>query len=180
MLARTRDALAPQARIVVQSNALTWPGLLRVARLEHRGLLIVRSARRANYGHVRLGNAADVLLSHLAFPLAIAPRGMQDDADAPLERIRVGFNAPPSPKPALNSPVPIALAAGADLHVRGLVDDRVAGVPEPKTSSSPATPSRPGELAWLSERTGCRPSHRRGGPRGRHACLRDRGPARAL
>ncbi len=75
MLARRRDALAPQARIVVQSNALTWPGLLRVARLEHRGLLIVRSARRANYGHVRLGNAADVLLSHLAFPLAIAPRG---------------------------------------------------------------------------------------------------------
>ncbi|MGO9975739.1 MAG: hypothetical protein ACLPZR_33220 [Solirubrobacteraceae bacterium] len=99
MLARRRDALAPQARIVVQSNALTWPGLLRVARLEHRGLLIVRSARRANYGHVRLGNAADVLLSHLAFPLAIAPRGMQDDADAPLERIRVGFNAPPNPKP---------------------------------------------------------------------------------
>ena len=32
MLARTRDSLAPQARIVVESNGLAWRGLLGVAR----------------------------------------------------------------------------------------------------------------------------------------------------
>ena len=127
MLARTRDSLAPQARIAVQSNALAWRGLLRVTRLEHRDLLVLGSTRRANDGQVRLGNVADELLSHLECPLAIAPRGMQEEAGARLERIGVGFDETPESEAALSLAGAIALAADADLHVRGLVDDRVAG-----------------------------------------------------
>lgn len=47
MLARTRDSLAPNARIAVESNSLAWRGLLRAARHKHRDLLVVGSTRRA-------------------------------------------------------------------------------------------------------------------------------------
>jgi len=128
MLARTRDSLAPQARIAVQSNALAGRGLVHVARLEHRDLLVIGSTRHANYGQVGLGNMADGLLSHLECPLAVAPRGMRDDADARLERVGVGFDATRESEAALALAGLIARAAGADLFVRGLVDDRIAGV----------------------------------------------------
>lgn len=91
MLARTRDSLAPEARTVLQVNGLVWCGLLDVARREHRDLLVVGSTRRAEYGHATLGDEAAELLSRLGCPLAIAPRGMQDDPCARLERI----DAPP-------------------------------------------------------------------------------------
>ena len=65
MLTRTRDALAPQARIVVESNGLAWRGLLGVARREHRDLLVVGSSRRAGDGHARLGQNTGELLSHV-------------------------------------------------------------------------------------------------------------------
>jgi nucleotide-binding universal stress UspA family protein len=124
MLARTRDSLAPHARIAVQSNAVASRGLLGVARLEHRDLLVLGSTRRADYGHAGLGNVAGDLLSHLECPLAIVPRGLQDVADARLERIGVGFDGTPESEATLSLAGSIARAAGADLHVRGIVDDR--------------------------------------------------------
>ena len=66
-------------------------------------------------------------MSHLKCPLAVAARGMRDDAGARLERIGVRFDATPESEAALSLAGSIALAAGADLHVRGVVDDRVAG-----------------------------------------------------
>jgi hypothetical protein len=75
MLAATRDSLAPDARIVVDSNALVWRGLCRVSEREHRDLLVVGSSRRAGDGQVRLGERAQDLLYHLECPLAVAPRG---------------------------------------------------------------------------------------------------------
>jgi nucleotide-binding universal stress UspA family protein len=151
-LTRTRESFAPGARIAVRSNALAWRGLLHVARLEHRDLLVLGSTRRADYGQVGLGNVADELLSHLECPLAIAPRGMQDDAGAPLERIGVGFDATPESEAALSLAGAIALAAGADLRVRGVVDDRVAG----RTSTADAVLGGDAivarQLASLSER----------------------------
>jgi nucleotide-binding universal stress UspA family protein len=147
MLAGTRDSLAPHAGIAVHSNALAWRGLLRAARVEHRDLLVVGSARRADYGQVRLGSVPGELLSRLECPLAIAPRGMQDTAGERLEQIGVGFDATPEAEAALSLAGTIAVAAGADLHVRAMVDDRVSG-----------------QLATLSERsraaaldTGARP-----------------------
>ena len=127
MLVRARDSLAPQARTVVRSNGLAWRGLLDVARREHRDLLVVGSSRHAADGHARLGSNAGELLSHLECPLAISPRGMQDRAGARLERIGVGFDATPESYAALGLAGSIALAADATLHVRGIVDDRVAG-----------------------------------------------------
>jgi nucleotide-binding universal stress UspA family protein len=126
MLARTRDSLAPDARIAVQSNAVASRGLLGVTRFEHRDLFVLGTTRRADYGHVGLGNVAGDLLSHLECPLAIAPQGLQDEAGARLERIGVGFDATPESEAALSLAGSIARAAGADLHIRGVVDHRIA------------------------------------------------------
>jgi hypothetical protein len=63
MLAATRDALVPEARIVVDSNPLVWRGLCRVSEREHRDLLAVGSGRRAGDGQVRLGERARISCS---------------------------------------------------------------------------------------------------------------------
>lgn len=132
MLAATRDTLAPEARIVLDSNALVWRGLCRVSEREHRDLLVVGSGRRAGDGQVRLGERAQDLLYHLECPLAIAPRGMSTRDQQRLERIGVGFDDTPEARAALEWAGSLALAAGAQLEVRGVDDDRVPGVPVPK------------------------------------------------
>lgn len=152
MLARTRDSLAPDARIAVQSNALAWRGLLRITRLEHRDLLVLGSTRRADYGQVGLGNVAGELMSHLECPLAIAPRGMQDDAGARLERIGVGFDATPESEAALSQAGAIALASDADLLVRAVIDDRMAGGTRPADVVLGGDAIVARRLASLSER----------------------------
>jgi nucleotide-binding universal stress UspA family protein len=145
--------LAPNARIAVESNSLAWRGLLRAARHKHRDLLVVGSTRRADHGQVGLGNVADELMPHLACPLAIAPRGMQDAADARLERIGVGFEATPESQAALGVAGSIALAAGAELHVRAVVDDRVAGGTRTVDTVLGGESIVARQLASLSERT---------------------------
>ncbi len=152
MLARTRDSLAPDARIAVQSNPVASRGLLGVTRLEHRDLLVLGSTRHADYGHVGLGNVAGDLLSHLECPLAIAPRGLQDDADARLERIGVGFDATPESEAALRLAGSIAVATDADLHVRGVVDDRMARGTRAARMVLGGDAIVPGQIASLSER----------------------------
>ncbi len=128
MLAATRDSLAPKARVVVDSNAVVWRGLCRVSEREHRDLLVVGSGRRAGDGHVRLGERAQDLLHHLECPLAIAPRGVSNRGQPRLERIGVGFDDGPQARAALEWAGSLALAAGAQLEVRGVIDDRVPGV----------------------------------------------------
>ena len=180
MLARTRDSLAPEARIAVQSNALAWRGLLRVTRLEHRDLLVLGSTRRANDGQVRLGNVADELLSHLECPLAIAPRGMQEEAGARLERIGVGFDATPESEAALSLAGAIALAADADLHVRAVLTIEWPVGRGLRTSCSAATRSWRAARVAFRTRSGCRPGHRRADTRGRRSRRPGRRLARAL
>ena len=131
MLAATRDSLAPEARVVVDSNALVWRGLCRVSEREHRDLLVVGSGRRAGDGRVRLGERAQDLLYHLECPLAIAPRGMSNRDQPRLARVGVGFDDGPEARAALEWAGSLALEAGAQLEVRGVIDDRVPGVRVP-------------------------------------------------
>ena len=122
MLAQTRDSLASEARTVLQVNGLARRRLLDVAHREHRDLLVVGSTRHAKYGHATLGDAAAELLSHLECPLAIAPRRMQDNPSARLERIGVAFDGTPESEAAVALARSLALATGADLRVRQLID----------------------------------------------------------
>jgi nucleotide-binding universal stress UspA family protein len=127
MLAQTRDSLAPDARIVVHADVLVWRGLRHVVRLEHRDLLVVGSARDADEGCVRLGRSASELLSQLECPLAIAPVGFRERETRPLRLIGVGYDDTPESQVALALAASIALACGAQLEVRGAIDDHVPG-----------------------------------------------------
>ncbi len=126
-VAKTRDSLAPDARIMVQADVLVWRGLRHVVRHEHRDLLVVGSARKAHAGRVRLGRAATELLGHLECPLAIAPRSFQQHTKNRLARIGVGFDDTPESRVALDLAASIASTAGAALEVRGAIDDGMAG-----------------------------------------------------
>jgi nucleotide-binding universal stress UspA family protein len=127
MLAGTRDSLAPSARVVVESDVLLWRALLRVVRREHRDLLVVGSGHDGADGRVKLGPDAQQLLGELDCPLAIAPRDMASRGTRRLERIGVGFEDGPEARAALELAGAIALAAGAELEVRAVIDDRVPG-----------------------------------------------------
>lgn len=123
-LARTRDSLAPAARIEVQADVFEWRALDHVVRLTQADLLVVGSARDARQGRVRLGSHAGELQEHLDRPLAIAPRGMADGEDARLERIGVGFDGGPASRAAVDLAASIAAAAHAELVVRGVAAER--------------------------------------------------------
>jgi nucleotide-binding universal stress UspA family protein len=131
MLAQTRDSLAPSARIVVESDVFAWRALRRAVRRERRELLVVGSGRDAADGRVSLGRSAQELLGRLECPLAIAPEGMADRDLRRLERIGVGFEDEPEARAALELAGAIALAAGAELEVCAVIDDRTpVGVPD--------------------------------------------------
>jgi nucleotide-binding universal stress UspA family protein len=127
MLAETRDSLAPEALITVQADVLVWRALRHVVRQDHRDLLIVGSGRCATPGHVRLGPDASDLLGHLSCPMAIAPRGMAERKRAGLAFVTVGFDGEPESLAAVELAASLATAAGAELHVHGVIDDHDRG-----------------------------------------------------
>jgi len=127
ILTETRDSLAPDARIAVHADVLVWRGLRHVVRQEHRDLLVVGSAQKADAGRVRLGRSAGELLGHLECPLSIAPSGFQQHTEKGLDRVGVGFDGTPESRAALDLAVSIASSTGAALEVRSAIDDGVAG-----------------------------------------------------
>jgi nucleotide-binding universal stress UspA family protein len=142
-VARTRDSLAPAARIEVQADVFEWRALDHVVRLTHADLLVVGSARDAREGRVRLGRHAGELQDHLERPLAIAPRGMRDREDARLERIGVGFDGEPESQAALDLAGSIAAAAGAELVVRGVAaEQEQAGLADAALAAARTTGAR--------------------------------------
>ena len=112
MLAEVRDSLAPDARMVV----------------EHRDLLVVGSSRHGPDGWVRIGKRSRQLLCHFKCALAIAPRGMHSRPLQELRRIGVGYDGGPESEAALSLAGSIAVAAGAELHLCGVVDDRLPSI----------------------------------------------------
>ncbi|MGZ4306581.1 MAG: universal stress protein [Solirubrobacteraceae bacterium] len=125
MLRETRDALAPDARIVVETDFSIPRALHRVVGREHRDLLVMGSSRQAPEGRVRIGKRTRQLLCHFECALAVATRGMHEHVDARVTRVGVGFDGGPESQAALALGSAIATAAGAELRVRGVVDDRV-------------------------------------------------------
>lgn len=119
-----RDALAPGARVCVETDLFVIRALERVVRREHRDLLVVGSSRHATEGRVRMGNRTRQLLDHGCCPVAIASRGMHREPRRELARIGVGYDGGSESQAALELAATIAVASGAELHVHGVVDDR--------------------------------------------------------
>jgi nucleotide-binding universal stress UspA family protein len=125
MLREARDSFAPDARIDVETNLSVPRALERVVRREHRDLLVVGSSRHGPESRVRIGKRTRQLLCHFKSALAIAPRGLHNQPTHELKRIGVGFDGGGESDAALALAGSIARAAGAELHLCGVVDDRV-------------------------------------------------------
>lgn len=132
MLRETRDAVAPGARIEVETDWSIPRALERVVAREHRDLLVVGSSRRGAAGRVRIGTRTRQLLCHCQCALAVAPRGLSERPQR-LARIGVGYDGGPESRAALSLAGSISLVAGAALVVRAVVDDRVPVVGWAKT-----------------------------------------------
>jgi nucleotide-binding universal stress UspA family protein len=137
MLAEAREAHAPDARIVVATGQSVPRALERVVAREHRDLLVVGSSRHATEGRVRIGKRTRQLLGHFKSALAIAPRGLHERPDAPLARIGVGYDGGPESQAAVALAGSIAVSAGAELRVLGIVDDRIPAITWSAMSGSP-------------------------------------------
>jgi nucleotide-binding universal stress UspA family protein len=125
MLWRARDKLAPGARVDVETGLSIPRALERVVRREHRDLLVLGSSRHVDEGRVRIGKRTRQLLTECECAIAIAPRGMHSEPEHRFARIGVGYDGGPEAQAALELGATIAAAAGAELHVRAVVDDRI-------------------------------------------------------
>jgi nucleotide-binding universal stress UspA family protein len=124
-LREVRDGVAPGARIVAETDLSVPRALQRVVRREHRDLLVVGSSRHAPEGRVRIAKRTRQLLCHFDCGLAIAPRGIHARPRVTLGKIGVGYDGGAESEVALALAASIATAAGAQLHVCSVVDDRI-------------------------------------------------------
>lgn len=125
MLRRTRNELAPGARMQIDRDLSAARGLHRLVHTHHRDLLVLGSGGHGEPGRVTLGHVTRQLLDDLPCALAIAPRGLHAQQRLELRRIAVGFDGGDESRAALATAAAIAAGAGAQLLVRAVVDDRV-------------------------------------------------------
>jgi nucleotide-binding universal stress UspA family protein len=123
-LADIRDAVMPSARVAVRTDLSVARALRRVVAREQCGLLVVGSSDKATEGSVRIGKRVRQLIGYASCPLAIAPRGIQHQTEVPLKRIGVGYDGGAESESALLVAASLSVAARAELHVCGVVDDR--------------------------------------------------------
>jgi nucleotide-binding universal stress UspA family protein len=123
-LAQTRDAYVPGARPVIVTDVSVARALERVVAAERCDLLVVGSSTDAPDGRIRIGRRTRQLIGDAGCALAIAPRGLRSEYDLELDRIGVGYDGAPEAQAALALAATLARAAGAELWVRAVVDDR--------------------------------------------------------
>ena len=124
-LGDARARKAPNARTTVESDLSVPRALRRVARRQHRDLLVLGSSPKADEGHVRIGKRTRQLLGQFECAMAIAPRGLHKRPDPPLNRIGVGYDGGPEARAALGLAAALARTAGATLRVISVLDDRL-------------------------------------------------------
>jgi nucleotide-binding universal stress UspA family protein len=125
MLAVTRDALVPDARVVMETDFSVARALERVTAREHADLVILGSRPQGPTGKVRIGYRTRQLIGDAQCSLAVAPRALAGAGAPTIERIGVGYDGGPESTAALALAGAIARAARAELAVRAVVDDRI-------------------------------------------------------
>jgi nucleotide-binding universal stress UspA family protein len=124
-LRKARAALAPESRLVVETDLSIPRALQRVVHRERRDLLVMGSSRHAPEGKVRIGKRTRQLLCRFECPLAVAPRGFRNRPEPGFKRIGVGYDGGAESQAALELAGSIAIGAGAQLLVQAVVDDRM-------------------------------------------------------
>jgi len=125
LLSRVRASCAPGARFAIDTDLSAPRGLRRLARVEHRQLLVLGSTPRGPVGQISIGHNTRQLLDELGCALAIAPRGLRTGGQLKLRRIAVGFDGGREATAALATAASLAGGSGAELIVRGVIDDRI-------------------------------------------------------
>lgn len=124
-LSRLRDELAPKAFVAADRDTSIARGIERLARRNRRDLLVVGSGHRGADAEVSIGHTARQLISDLSYPFAIAPRGLAGRPGFAVRRIGVGYDDGPQAREALTVARGLAEQLGAELIVRGVIDDRM-------------------------------------------------------
>jgi len=137
MLARTRASFAPDARFSIDRDLSAARGIKRVIGMAHRQLLVCGSGRRGRTGEVFMGPTTRQLLDRGRCAVAIAPRGLSEQAELKLRRIGVGFDGEAEARAALSMGVAMAAGCGAELVVRGVVDDQIPALGWPNLWAKP-------------------------------------------
>jgi nucleotide-binding universal stress UspA family protein len=127
-LRELRDDLAPNARADVETDWSVARALERVVRREHRDLVVLGSSPHAPEGHLRIGDLTRQQLGDAQCALAVAPRGLGAPPQSRLATIGVGYDGGQESHDALARAGALAVAAGAKLRVRAVVDDRLPRV----------------------------------------------------
>ena len=143
-----RDSLAPGARVVVETDLSVARALWRVVRREHRDLLVVGSSRLGPEGRIRIGKRTRQLLCGFECALAVAPRGLQHRRELALRAIGVGYDGGPESRAALALAGEVARGCGAELHVHGVVDDRIRVLGWSRPAGGAAISGEPETPAW--------------------------------
>ena len=125
LLGHVSSAHVPGAFVTVAKDLSVARGLRRIVGERHRQLLIVGTSRKGRAGEVAIGKKTRQMLDHLPCSLAIAARGLAEQPGFTLKRIGVGVDGGPESKAALAAAAGIATTSGAELVVRGVVDDRI-------------------------------------------------------
>ncbi|HET9102531.1 MAG TPA: universal stress protein [Solirubrobacteraceae bacterium] len=125
ILRQARDRDAPGARVTIAGDVSVARALHRVARAEHRDLIVVGSSRDAEPGHVQMGAHTRQLLGYFDCGLAVAARDLHTRAAGGITSIGVGYDGGPEAEAALRLAATLAAGAGARLRVRAVVDDSV-------------------------------------------------------
>ena len=120
-----RATVTPGARTVLETDLSVARALHRVIRRERRDLLVVGSSRRGAEGCVRIGKRTRQLLCNFECALAVAPRGLHKEAPVTITTIGVGYDGGAESEAALALADSIAASAGAQLRLRGIMDDRI-------------------------------------------------------
>ena len=125
MLSGRRDALAPAARTIVDSDISIARAIKRIIDQQHRQLLACGSSRHGPAGQVSLGRTTRQLIDRVPCSLALAPRGLSAGGELTFARIGVGFEGGAESRAALAIAAALAQRSGAELLVRGVVDDQM-------------------------------------------------------
>lgn len=119
-LAGDRDRFAPDAHIHVVSDTQPSRAISEYAEHWHADLVVIGSSRHAPDGRCELGQTGRALIERAPASLAIAPRGLHEQ-EVQLNTIAVGYDGGPESELALRIADEIAVAAGAELVIEGVV-----------------------------------------------------------
>jgi nucleotide-binding universal stress UspA family protein len=118
--------------MVTSTDSSVPRALHRAVARYHRDLLVVGSSRQGATGRVRIGKRTRQLLGQFDCALAVAPRGAHQRPKLVIHRIGVGYDGGSESEAALDLAASVAIAAGAELEVRTVVDDRIPMLVRPE------------------------------------------------